>query len=459
MDYIYVNRKNQSDKEFLLNESYYLMSLQLLSETKFIDIRQKQIEYLLIILQTNGEDINDGWPIVLNIIESACIPQNENLIVHAFQCYEFIVSNLLRYIPSIYLIHCVNASVSFGLQLQELNVSLSAVGLIWNVADFLFSNQEPIQLSIEEYSKHGHKFISIDLPICENLTPFQSLWISLFKNLSNLCTDARLSVRKSSVQTLMSTLSQHGQILDYNTWKAIFFYVLYPLIESVRTLSSLASNEKITQSESSKPNSCENSEFMIHYSRNTAFKQWCETQVSVINGITRILSLKLNMLISFVVNSDLFITNKNSEEELNENEKILFRIWKSYFEFICTSSTFSNAEVSISAIKCFNEIIGFLDEYEKNHFFYQKKELQREAPFLELIWKIILKTWFNIGEYVSMNKACHLDYEDGNVEKSPSQGNLNSNLTIFEPSQSFLCFLVNPLFIIFTKNVAHFSER
>lgn len=164
-------------------ENRFLAPLQQLSQNKFIDIRQKQIECLLRILQSNGEELIDGWPIIFNIIETACVPENEKLIVHSFQCYEFIVSNLLRYIPSVHIIHCINSAVAFGSQQQELNVSLSAIGLIWNEADFLFTNQNLILESIERYAKKGHKFISIDLPFCDNLTPLQSLWISLFKNL------------------------------------------------------------------------------------------------------------------------------------------------------------------------------------------------------------------------------------------------------------------------------------
>lgn len=164
-------------------QSYYLDALQSLSQIKFVDIRQKQIECTLQLLQSNGEYFTDGWPVLFTIIESACALQNENLIRCSFQCYQFIVSDLLANIPSIYLINCINAAVTFGSQLQELNVSLTAIGLIWNVADFLYSNKDKLQCSLEEYEKNGHTFINIDLPFCENLSSFQSLWISLFKNL------------------------------------------------------------------------------------------------------------------------------------------------------------------------------------------------------------------------------------------------------------------------------------
>ncbi|OTF83216.1 MON2-like protein [Euroglyphus maynei] len=175
LNYRFMKQKNDENSTSS-SESYYLMALQSLSQIKFIDIRQKQIECLLRILQSNGEDITLGWPILFNIIESACLQQNDKLVVQSFQCYEFIVSNLLRYIPSIHLIHCINAAVAFGSQVQDLNVSLSAVGLVWNVADFLHSHHDQIKSLIDDFIVNGHKFVSIDLPFCEDLTPVQTIY-------------------------------------------------------------------------------------------------------------------------------------------------------------------------------------------------------------------------------------------------------------------------------------------
>ncbi|KAH9420529.1 Endocytosis and vacuole integrity protein [Dermatophagoides pteronyssinus] len=445
LNYRFMKEKNEENSSNS-SELYYLLSLQSLSQNKFIDIRQKQIECLLQILQTNGEDITIGWPILFNIIESACLQQNDKLVVQSFQCYEFIVSNLLRYIPSIHLIHCINVAVAFGSQVQELNVSLSAVGLVWNVADFLHSNHNQIQCLIDNFIQNGHKFVSIDLPFCEHLTPVQSLWISLFKNLSNLCTDARLSVRKSSVQTLMSTLSKHGQTLDYNTWKAIFFYILFPLVDSVRTLCSLASNEKITQSESSKPNTYvdDSQSYMIHYSRNTAFKQWCETQVSVINGVSRIISIKLDLLIE---NS---LLQQQSSESNNKNETILLNIWTLFFEFILTSSTCTNEEVSMSAIKCLNKIISFLNDYQANNIDNDSNdEINR---LMNLIWKNVWKIWCKIGNHIAMMNNNNKFSNENNGFDSEQCSNVN-NTTDFIPSQSYLCLFIQPLFNIVPPNL------
>ena len=181
-----INTEQKPSLSMFTSQSHYLEALYTLSQIKYVDIRQKQIECCLQLLQSNGENFTDGWPTIFIIIESACSLQNETLVRCAFQCYQFVISDLLPHIPPVYLLDCINTAVTFGSQLQELNVSLTAVGLIWNVADFLHSNQTKIQQSLDDCIKAGNQFvdtITVELPFTEGLSPLQRLWISLFKNL------------------------------------------------------------------------------------------------------------------------------------------------------------------------------------------------------------------------------------------------------------------------------------
>lgn len=109
--------------------------------------------------------------------------------------------------------------------------------------------------------------------------------------LGELCVDERPAVRKSASQTLFSTIAAHGDLLQQPTWQAVVWQVrlneeipcficlacvqpshqvLFPLLDSVKKLSSQASDEKVDTSGS----------LLIHHSRNTAQKQWAETQVN-----------------------------------------------------------------------------------------------------------------------------------------------------------------------------------
>jgi len=73
----------------------------------------------------------------------------------------------------------------FGSQQQSLNISLTAIGLLWNIVDFLCHD---LTTEIE------HKNV-------------QDLWLSLYSAIGVLCVDQRPSVRKSAGQTLFGTIT------------------------------------------------------------------------------------------------------------------------------------------------------------------------------------------------------------------------------------------------------------
>lgn len=87
--------------------------------------------------------------------------------------------------------------------------------------------------------------------------------------LGELCVDSRPAVRKSAGQTLFATIGAHGGLLAEKTWTQVLCQVLFPLLDKVRLKSSTASAEKV-----------DTGSILIHHSRNTAQKQWAETQVN-----------------------------------------------------------------------------------------------------------------------------------------------------------------------------------
>lgn len=179
---------------------------------------------------------------------------------------------------------CVDTAAKFGSQTQELNISLTAVGLMvgqvwwffgkylwfffsqWNISDYFYQNQEKICASLQGDSAS----VFPDFPGTTNMPPFDKLWMCLYARLGDLCVDPRPAVRKSASQTLFSTISAHGVLLHQPTWQAVLWQVLFPLLDKVRSLSSSASSEKVDTG----------GNILIHHSRNTAQKQWAETQVS-----------------------------------------------------------------------------------------------------------------------------------------------------------------------------------
>lgn len=59
----------------------------------------------------------------------------------------------------------------------------------------------------------------------QSISKFDELWMSLFAKFSDLCVDPRPAVRKSAGQTLFSTVSAHGAVLDASIWHAVLWKV------------------------------------------------------------------------------------------------------------------------------------------------------------------------------------------------------------------------------------------
>jgi len=145
--------------------------------------------------------------------------------------------------------------------------------LQWNISDFFNQNQDKLMSTqLQDVS------ILPDFPGTVKMPQFDKLWMCLYAKLGELCVDLRPAVRKSAGQTLFSTISAHGSLLNPPTWQALVWQVLFPLLDNVRALSSSASNEKVDAS----------GNILIHHSRNTAQKQWAETQVLTLSGVCRV---------------------------------------------------------------------------------------------------------------------------------------------------------------------------
>ena len=51
------------------------------------------------------------------------------------------------------------------------------------------------------------------------------MWMALYSKMGELCVDPRPAVRKSAGQTLFSTISAHGSLLDKVTWYTVLWQV------------------------------------------------------------------------------------------------------------------------------------------------------------------------------------------------------------------------------------------
>ncbi|CAG5125832.1 unnamed protein product, partial [Candidula unifasciata] len=422
--------------ENLRLQSSILSPLQELSSISYNDIRQKQLESVSYILQNNGNSLLHGWPTVLGVIGAVAKEHGEKLIQQAFQCLQLVVTDFLPIIRPAYLQVVVQVAAKFGLQQQELNVSLTAIGLLWNISDFFFQNRQRIKQDLDATADSDH--IQSENPASgdkiKNPPPFDALWMCLFSQLGELCVDSRPAVRKSAGQTLFSTISAHGSLLQHQTWHNVLWQVLFPLLENVQKYSSSASTTRDKESTGN---------ILIHHSRDTAEKQWAETRVLSLAGVARTFNAKRKML-----------------QGLGDFP----RAWSLLLDHIELSALCRNAEVSLAALKSFQEILQIgrtsksLDEPDimgqgiavvEPHgevmsrtgevTANKKPELFSKGPISDStdndipLWSAAWKVWLNIG---------------AEVTKPPKQ-DVKMSGKVYLPSQNFLTALIQtfpPLF-------------
>ncbi|XP_031420797.1 protein MON2 homolog isoform X1 [Clupea harengus] len=317
--------QNQRLQLLLLNP------LKELSNVLHADIRQKQLECVLQILQSQGDSLGPGWPLVLGVIGAIRNDQGESLIRTAFQCLQLVVTDFLPTMPCTCLQIVVDVAGSFGLQNQELNISLTSIGLLWNISDYFFQRGETItnELEREEVMLEKQaleKGEPLNRPF-HPAPPFDCLWLCLYAKLGEMCVDPRPAVRKSAGQTLFSTIAAHGTLLQQPTWHIVVWKVLFHLLDRVRKSSTTADKEKI---ESGGGN------ILIHHSRDTAEKQWAETWVLTLAGVARI-----------------FNTRRYPLQQLGD----FFKAWEVLLDHIQSAALSKNNEVSLAALKSFQEIL------------------------------------------------------------------------------------------------------
>ncbi|KAJ6640307.1 Protein MON2 like [Pseudolycoriella hygida] len=360
-----------------------------LSSVPHRDVRHRQLECVLQVLNGAGETLSHGWPLVLGIIGAVSDHHGESLIRSSFQCLQLVVTDFLPVIPWRCLPVCVNTAAKFGSQTQELNISLTAVGLMWNISDFFNQNQEKLSQTVIDDANGLPEF-----PGTLNMPQFDKLWMCLFARLGELCGDPRPAVRKSAGQTLFSTVSAHGCLLNPPTWQAVLWQVLFPLLDKVRNLSNSASSEKVDTS----------GNILIHHSRNTAQKQWAETQVLTLSGVSRVFNAKRQLL-----------------QMLGDFP----RAWSLLLEFIENSALSKSSEVSLAALKSFQEILynKIVDNLQLDE---RLEPAKPEVVENIKLWIVAWRVWLRIAT----DSTCPPD-------RSPDR---SDDMSI--PSQAFLTTLV-----------------
>ncbi|GAA5884135.1 hypothetical protein JCM6882_002154 [Rhodosporidiobolus microsporus] len=240
-----------------------------LQTTTDVDIRRLALESLLKILESNGHAFVAGWDRIFHVLRTACptstyiappspapsssarrsmdtITEHDAigpmtplrssvgpggyfgstageggptrsaktavLVRTSFPSLQLICTDFLDALRPDDIRDCIGTLAEFGKQIDDINVALTAGGLLWSVSDHVQAKRDAEQ---SETSDQG------------------DLWMFLLQNLLTLARDSRQEVRDAAITNVFRSISMYGATLSKATWEAVCWEIVFPLIEDI----------------------------------------------------------------------------------------------------------------------------------------------------------------------------------------------------------------------------------
>lgn len=227
-----------------------------ISTAKTFVIAESGLEALYSVLESTGHKLeNETWDKIVKAIAS--VPSQEHssndwtvACQIGFRCLKLIVDDFLEEAAESARSALLECCSSFGSARHDLNTSLTAIGLLWTIAD----------------QDSGTK--SVDRALAK---------------LVLLSGDLRAEVRNCSVNTLFSCIVGRGQKFTGKQWQSCICKTIFGVYDTAT--SDTGSNGASVDDESKKSRYQVN----VHHSRDSADKQWVATQALVLKGMCRLL--------------------------------------------------------------------------------------------------------------------------------------------------------------------------
>eukprot|EP00127_Corallochytrium_limacisporum_P000385 Clim_evm80s11 gene=Clim_evmTU80s11 len=315
-------------------QNMYIVPLQELGQSPYAVAHKYQLQCMLRILETTDPSrLGHVWPSVIDVIDSSArnsgaglgnsspgsglIRDSGNeesqitpdvLLKSGFQCASLVVTDFLSSLSLENLRLVVDSVGCFGSQHLDLNISLTAIGMLWSITDSLVQSQAPEGQGVEK--------LTLD-----------DIWLTLYGVLSDLCVDDRPEIRRSASQTLFNGLRVHGSALSTSDAKNRLIEELIRLLAKVDDASQAAfkatgAKDEVIVEEVQRGGARHN--ILMHHSRNTIPKQWMEIRLLVLSGICEYIQTYIRTII-----------------ELPH----FLQLWKQSLSYIVTSMDESSKEV------------------------------------------------------------------------------------------------------------------
>ena len=274
--------KEKRDYPLPSSEQVMLLTpLEQFISSPYPDTRENTLRGFQTLLESCGHLFKEGWSIVLSTLRSVAVaatPDGSSEVgskvqVHhaavtlAFKSVQLIVDDFLASLSISDLMACLTCVGSFGSQVADVNISLTAVGKLWSLADHI------AQVAPKNSPDQAEQGIE--------------LWSALFAELRHLCVDPRAEARNCALRTLTSTIVTHGNSFANQDqgWDLCLRRSLFPLLAAVQAAAGEAVAAELAAGGVA---AHEKAGIRLHHSRDTADKQWNETRVLVLDEVSRV---------------------------------------------------------------------------------------------------------------------------------------------------------------------------
>lgn len=317
--------------------------------TQSVDARAGSLKILLHVLERHGEKLHYSWPNILEMLRSVADALEKELVTLGFQSLRVIMNDGLSTLPTDCLHVCIDVTGAYSAQKTELNISLTAIGLLWTTTDFIAKglidrsaeerdigilDRHSLQKQMDGENNEEQNFVFpnkvSDRATLMNTVDRDKLLFSVFSLLHKLGADERPEVRNSAVRTLFQTLGSHGQKLSKSMWEDFLWNYVFPTLDRASHMAATSSKDEWHGKELGTRGG-KAVHMLIHHSRNTAQKQWDETLVLVLGGIARL----LRSFFPFIRSLSNFWSG-----------------WESLLLLVKDSIVNGNKEVALAAINC-----------------------------------------------------------------------------------------------------------
>ncbi|KAG0481264.1 hypothetical protein HPP92_012122 [Vanilla planifolia] len=320
----------------------------LYTSSQILDVRAGALKILLHVLERHGEKLHFSWSDILNMLRSVAGAADRDLIPLGFQSIRVIMNDGLSTMPVHCIDVCIDVTGAYAAQKTEINISLTAIGLLWIATDFIAKGL--LQKIPKETTMRNENGTTTD---ADNLAQDSDV----FSILQKLGSDERPEVRIQH-RTLFQILGSHGQKISKSVWENCLWTYVFPVLESVSFLAATSSRDE-WQGKELGVRGGKAVHMLIHHSRNTAQKQWDETLVLVLGGITRLLRSFFPFLQS--------LSNFSAG-------------WETLIHFIEDGILNGSKEVAVAALSCLQTVVS--SHCPKEAMGKTKEEVRAEGAFI-----------------------------------------------------------------------------